>query len=74
METRVYREKGWTTVGDWGRQRGTGETTENMETRVYIGNKDGRQRETARDYSDHGDQGSLHRKRGIHNTRRLGEI
>ena len=35
METRVYREQGWTTVRDWGRQRGTGETTETMETRVY---------------------------------------
>ena len=33
--------------------------------------------ETARDwgdYKDHGDQGSLHRERGIHNTGRLGEI
>ena len=67
----VYREQGWTTAGDWGRQRGTGETTETMETRVYreqgwttTGDWGGG---TVKDWGDHGDEGSLHRDRGIHN-------
>ena len=40
MEPRIYGEQGWMTAGDWGRQKGTGKTTETMETRVvYIGSE-----------------------------------
>ena len=64
-------------MDDSGKQRETGRRLQRPCKPGYIGSKDGQQWETARDwgdYRDHGDQSSLHREQGIHNTRRLGEM